>query len=114
VPPEAKEFAIVLFDPDAPNGGFLHWIVFKIPATATSLPEGSLPAGARQSQNGAGRKGYIGPCPPAGNVHHYEFRVSALRSPVDLPDGAPMGEARTQIASRAIVDGVLVGLYRRH
>src|SRR5439155_12815124 len=111
VPPESKELALVLFDPDAPNGGFLHWVVFKIPATAKSFPEGSLPAGARVAKAAAER--YVGPCPPAGKVHHYQFTLSALRSPIDLPNGAPAADVRSQISSKSIGDGVLVGLFER-
>jgi len=114
VPPEAKELALVLFDPDAPNGGFLHWVVFKIPATATSLSEGSLPAGARQARNGTGKASYQGPCPPAGKVHHYQFTLSALSAAIDLPDGADGAAVRSEISSKTIADGLLVGLYERH
>jgi Raf kinase inhibitor-like YbhB/YbcL family protein len=112
VPPDAKELALVLFDPDVPNGGFVHWVVFKIPSSTKSFPEGSLPAGVRQATAGTGKAEYVGLCPPAGKVHHYQFTLSALRSPIDLPNGAPGAEVRSQIASKKIVDGVLVGLYQ--
>jgi len=113
VPAEAKELALVLFDPDAGTGGFLHWVVFKIAPTVTSLPEGSLPAGVREAKNGAGKASYLGPCPPAGKVHHYRFTLSVLYAPIDLPDGADGGAVRKQITNTSIADGVLVGLYQR-
>jgi len=113
VPPGAKELALVVFDPDAGSGGFLHWVVFKIPPTATSFAEGSIPAGARQARNGTGKASYQGPCPPAGKVHHYQFTLSALRSPIDLPNGADGAAVRSEIASAKIADGLLVGLYER-
>jgi Raf kinase inhibitor-like YbhB/YbcL family protein len=113
VPPDVKQLALVLFDPDAPNGGFVHWVVFDIPATATSFAEGSVPAGARQAKGGSGKAGYVGPCPPAGTAHHYRFTLSALSSTIDLPDGAPAQQVRSEISSKTIADGVLVGLYRR-
>ena len=115
VPPEAKELALVVFDPDAPGGGFLHWVVFKIPVTATSFAEGSIPAGARQATNGTGKATYQSPCPPTpGKVHHYQFTLSALSALIDLPNVAQGSAVRSEIAKKKIADGLLVGLYERH
>jgi Raf kinase inhibitor-like YbhB/YbcL family protein len=113
IPSTAKELALVMFDPDAPNGGFVHWVVFKIPATTRSFPEGSLPGGVREGRAGTGKSGYIGPCPPAGPAHHYRFTVSPLSSPIDLPNGASLSELQGALAGRVIADGLLVGLYKR-
>lgn len=87
VPSGTKSFAITVFDPDAPTGsGWWHWVVFNIPATATSLPAnagdpaaGKAPAGAIQSRTDFGKQGYGGPCPPPGTPHRYVFTVHALR-----------------------------------
>ena len=114
VPPEAKELALVVFDPDAPNGGFLHWVVFKIPVSSTSFPEGSIPSGAAQATNGTGKASYQGPCPPAGKVHHYRFTLSALSSAIDLPAGSSGAAVQERIKVNAIAGGELVGLYQRH
>jgi Raf kinase inhibitor-like YbhB/YbcL family protein len=113
IPPGAKELALVMFDPDAPNGGFLHWVVFKVAPTIRSFPEGSVPAGVRQARNGTGKTGYLGPCPPVGRVHHYRFTLSALSSAIDLPDGALATDVRNEISKSSIADGLLVGLYKR-
>jgi Raf kinase inhibitor-like YbhB/YbcL family protein len=113
IPPDAKELALVLFDPDAPNGGFLHWVAFKIPPATKSFPEGSLPPGVRQAKAGAGKAQYVGPCPPAGSAHHYQFTLSALRGTIDLPDGAPGADVRAEIARLTEAEGLLVGLYKR-
>jgi Raf kinase inhibitor-like YbhB/YbcL family protein len=113
IPSTAKELALVMFDPDAPNGGFLHWVVFKIAPTVRAFPEGSVPSGVRQGRNGTGKAGYLGPCPPAGPVHHYRFTLSALRSAIDLPDGAPAADIRSEISKSSIAEGLLVGLYKR-
>src|ERR1700710_996209 len=67
IPANTKTLAIVVFDPDAPNGGFVHWVGFNMPASE-SIPEKTL-AGT-MGNNGRGAKGYTGPCPPTG-VHHY-------------------------------------------
>jgi Raf kinase inhibitor-like YbhB/YbcL family protein len=65
-------------DPDAPGGVFVHWNV-RMPATVRSLTTGHVPAGAVQGQNGFGRTGYGGPCPPKGDpAHHYVITISAV------------------------------------
>ncbi len=84
-PPATKSYAITAYDPDAPTGsGWWHWVVFNIPATATSLAEGAsntgtLPAGTIDSLTDFGAPGYGGACPPAGDKpHRYIFTVYAL------------------------------------
>jgi Raf kinase inhibitor-like YbhB/YbcL family protein len=90
-PKGTASFSLTVFDPDAPNGGFLHWRIARLPATVRSLPIGSRLGG----RNGAGQLGYTGPCPPSG-THHYRFRLVAL-----APSGKVLGSA------------LLVGLYKR-
>lgn len=71
-PRGTASFSLTVFDPDAPNGGFLHWQIARLPATAHGLPAGSQLGG----QNGSGRTGYTGPCPPSG-THDYRFQLRA-------------------------------------
>lgn len=86
VPSGAKSFALTISDPDAPGGGgFWHWVVVNIPATASGLPAGAgdklssrLPAGSSQCRNDYGESGYGGPCPPPGTIHRYVAKVYAL------------------------------------
>jgi Raf kinase inhibitor-like YbhB/YbcL family protein len=86
-PKGTKSFAINIYDPDAPTGsGFWHWVVFNIPADATSLPKGAgdpkgsgMPTGVVQSRTDYGTPGYGGPCPPKGDKpHHYNISIFAL------------------------------------
>src|ERR1700729_591038 len=86
-PKGTKSFAINVYDPDAPTGsGFWHWVVFNIPADATSLPKGAgdpkgsgMPAGVVQSRTDYGAPGYGAPCPPRGKKpHHYHFTIYAV------------------------------------
>jgi hypothetical protein len=79
-PAATKSFAVTLFDPDARDTGWWHWIAFDIPVSTTSLPKGGpLPADAVQGTNDFGDKIYDGACPPAGSgVHHYQFTVWAM------------------------------------
>src|ERR1051325_11461887 len=68
VPPAAKSLALTVDDPDAPGGSFTHWLVWKIPPSTTSIAEGQHLG--TEEQNGFGKPGYGGPCPPSG-LHHY-------------------------------------------
>jgi Raf kinase inhibitor-like YbhB/YbcL family protein len=94
-PRDTKSFAVTVYDPDAPTGsGWWHWVVFNIPPTATSIPEGrgsatDLPSGAVQSVTDFGKPGYGGPCPPPGKPHRYIFTVHALKvDKLDLDEKA--------------------------
>jgi Raf kinase inhibitor-like YbhB/YbcL family protein len=85
-PPETQSFAVTVYDPDAPTGsGFWHWVMFNIPPSVTSLPQGAgasgkEPQGAMQIENDYGTVGYGGPCPPAGKPHRYQFTIYALKT----------------------------------
>lgn len=97
-PADSKSFALTMFDPDAPHGGFLHWAVVDIPAATTSLAQdagaaGASPGGGSAYPNGAGHANYDGPCPPAGPAHHYHITVYAMPGPHAgiPPDTGPRG-----------------------
>ena len=95
-PAGTKSFALMVHDPDAPTGGsgFWHWIVYNIPADATSLPEGAtavtLPKGSVEGNTDMGKPGYIGPCPPPNAPkHHYNFMLYPLKvDKLEIPPGA--------------------------
>jgi hypothetical protein len=122
-PAGVKSFALSLFDPDAPTGaGFWHWVIFDIPASATSLPPGAgeakaglAPEGAVQGQNDAGAVGYFGPCPPEGDKpHRYRFELDAL----DVAKlGLDAGAAAATVAERArrhtLAKATLTGIWSR-
>ena len=79
VPPRARSFALVVMDPDAPHpGGWVHWVVYNVPATWRTLGARSLHT-FDEGPTSFGTRGYGGPCPPAnGHVHHYVFTLYAL------------------------------------
>src|SRR5258708_29814808 len=82
-PPGTQSFALILDDPDAPVGTWVHWVLYDLPADTGELPEGvarqeQLASGARQGRNDFGKIGYSGPCPPPGKPHRYLFKLYAL------------------------------------
>jgi Raf kinase inhibitor-like YbhB/YbcL family protein len=77
-------FALILEDPDAPGGTFMHWLIYNLPHGINNLngvapAEKNLKNGAFQAKNDFGRTGYAGPCPPKGEEHRYYFRLFALK-----------------------------------
>lgn len=113
VPAEAKALALIMDDPDAPvAGGFVHWVLFNFNTATSEIPENSVPAGAAQGQNSAGRSSYTGPCPPSG-VHRYFFKLYALDSPLDLDSQAKREDVEKAMGGHIIAKAELIGLYQR-
>jgi hypothetical protein len=77
----AAELALVVDDPDAPRGTYVHWLIVGIDPASTTLAEATVPPGVRQVRNSAGKAAYTGPCPPGGPAHHYRFTIYALQRP---------------------------------
>lgn len=118
VPDGTVSFAIIMEDPDAPSGTWVHWLVYDLPAETRALPEGlasteTLPRGGAQGRNDFGRVGYGGPCPPPGRPHRYFFRLYALNSRVNLPPGASKEELVRAMEGRIKDEAHLVGKYGR-
>jgi Raf kinase inhibitor-like YbhB/YbcL family protein len=131
-PSATREFALILEDPDAPMPQpFVHWVIYKIPGTATGLPE-AVPMGAAPSVAGStvaqgmtgfgmfARRGgpppdpgYRGPAPPAGKPHHYHFKVYALNAPIDAKDGMTKDDLLKAMEGKLIAQGEIVGVYER-
>jgi Raf kinase inhibitor-like YbhB/YbcL family protein len=112
VPAEAKNLALIVDDPDAPGGLFIHWLTWGIDPKTTDIAENSVPPNAVQGKNGFGKSGYGGPCPPSG-THRYYFRVYALDRTLNLSAGANRGELDGQMKGHIIGQGELMGRYSR-
>jgi len=118
VPEGARELALIVEDPDAPGGDFVHWIVYGIPPSLLSLDEG-LPTATHpderepimQGRNDAGRTGYYGPAPPPGKPHHYLFRLIALDQKLKLPANVDKGQFREAIRGHVIAEASLMGTF---
>jgi Raf kinase inhibitor-like YbhB/YbcL family protein len=122
-PEGTKSFALTMYDPDAPTGsGWWHWVVFDIPASATSLPKGAgvagnaqLPKGAKKGRTDFGRKEYGGAAPPPGHgPHRYIFTLYALKvDKLDVPEDASAAYIGFMIHVAKIAESKLKAKYER-
>ncbi|MGE5188771.1 MAG: YbhB/YbcL family Raf kinase inhibitor-like protein [Gemmatimonadota bacterium] len=112
VPPGARSLALIVDDPDAPRGTWVHWVVWGIDPKAREIREGVLPEGAVQGTNDFGKRRYGGPCPPSGR-HRYYFKLYALDKAVDPGAGATKARLEAAMKGHIVGKAELVGLYRR-
>ena len=110
VPKDTASLALIMHDPDAPHGDFIHWMLWNIPPVITSLLEDEAPDSAVQGMNDFGHSHYDGPCPPSG-VHSYVFNLYALDAMLDLAEGAPEEDLKTEITNHAIAKATLTGRF---
>jgi Raf kinase inhibitor-like YbhB/YbcL family protein len=106
VPVGARSLALVVSDPDAPGGTFVHWLLYDLPPRDGRLEPGHPPAGAREAANSGGKNGWYPPCPPGG-THRYLFTVYALSDEVR---GGSAQEILDDIGRRTLARGTLTGL----
>jgi len=112
IPAAAKTLALIVDDPDAPGRVWLHWTVWNIPSTETTINKNSLPAGAVEGVTDFGKSGWGGPCPPSGE-HRYFFKVYALDTKLALTPGASLSELEAAIKGHILDKAELVGVYSR-
>lgn len=114
LPRGTSELALLVEDPDAPSGVFVHWVLYRIAPGTTSIAQNGVPPGALQGRSSFGVSSYLGPCPPSGDgPHRYFFTVLALSSPLGLgPDGAA-AQVRAAAQGNTKAAGTLLGRYER-
>jgi hypothetical protein len=116
---DVKSYALILDDPDAPGGDFVHWVIFNIPGSIRELnenitPSSNIPSEVKLGTNGFGKIGYGGPCPPPGKPHHYHFKLYALDTILHhLEPGATKNQLLNAMEGHIVAKGQLVGLYKR-
>ena len=112
-PDEALGFVLILDDPDAPVGTWNHWLLYDIPNTTESLPEGG--SAGQSGTNDFGRSGYGGPCPPRGHgPHRYFFKVFAMNTPsLGLPAGAKRADLDAAMLGKVLAQAEYMGRYER-
>lgn len=114
-PPGTGAFALMIDDPDAPRGPWVHWVVYDLPGDATGLAEGAadaLPEGAREGTNSWNRTRYGGPCPPSG-THRYVHRLFALDAPLGDLGRPTADELERAMRARVLASAELLGTYAR-
>jgi len=109
VPEEAKGLVLVVDDPDAPMGTWVHWVVWNIPPT-DSIEENTVPG--VEGLNDFGKHSYGGPCPPSG-THRYFFKFYALDTNLSLPSNSRKKDVENAMKGHVLAKGELVGLYSR-
>jgi Raf kinase inhibitor-like YbhB/YbcL family protein len=111
----AKSFVLIVDDPDAPAGTWVHWVQFDIPGTTHELPEGSGAKAGIAGTNSFGKPGYGGPCPPKGHgPHRYYFRLYALKvDKLGLKQGAKREEVDRAMKPHIIAQAEYMGRYER-
>jgi len=117
-PANTESFALIMDDPDAPGGTWVHWVLYDVPADAREFPERlpsqeQLASGARQGRNDFGKIGYGGPCPPPGKPHRYFFKLYALDTKLNLKPGATKADLERTMKSHIVAHSELVGKYGR-
>ncbi len=109
IPEDAKTLVLIVDDPDAPNGTFVHWVVYNIPRFNV-IAENSIPG--NEGKNGYGETGYTGPCPPSG-IHRYYFKCYALTDKLFLENGATKQDVIDNMQNFILESAELMGKYQQ-
>ena len=116
-PAGTHNFAVIVDDPDAPAGTWVHWVLYDLPANALRLAEGiakkdRLQNGACQGRNDFGKLGYNGPCPPRGSEHRYFFKLYALDAKTNLKPGASKRDLEHAMKGHILAQSEFVGKFQ--
>lgn len=112
VPENAKSLALIVDDPDAPAGDWVHWTLWNIPPQTKNILENNIPAGAIEGKTDFGRPGYGGPCPPSG-THRYQFKLYALDTILDLNSYSAKKDIEREMKDHILDQIMFVGLYQK-
>ncbi len=108
VPEEAKSLALIVDDPDAPSGDFVHWVAWNIDPKISRISEGDR--ADEEGYTSLGKPGYVAPCPPSG-VHHYHFKLYALDQMLSLPRSSTKADLLKAMEGYILESATLTGLY---
>ena len=112
VPEDAKSLVLIVDDPDAPVGDWVHWTIWNISPDTTEIAEDSVPANSIEGVTDFGRAGWGGPCPPSGS-HRYFFKLFALDTELTLDQSAKKADILNAIKGHIIDKAELMGTYSR-
>ncbi|MCX5708646.1 MAG: YbhB/YbcL family Raf kinase inhibitor-like protein [Candidatus Omnitrophica bacterium] len=110
IPEKTKSMALIMEDPDVPQGIYVHWVRYNIPPKRTIAPD-SLPG--KPGKTDASEKGlYVGPCPRSG-VHRYYFKIYALNSQLEFKSPPTKEELEKAMHGHILASAELIGLYSK-
>ena len=112
VPSNTQSLVLIVDDPDAPSGDWVHWLVWNINPETKLITENESPQGAIQGTNDFGKQNYGGPCPPSG-IHHYQFKIYGLDTTLNLSSSSRKKDLETAMANHILDKDMLIGLYQR-
>jgi hypothetical protein len=117
-PAKAASFVLIMDDPDAPAGDWVHWVLWNLPRPVHSLPENvdkrdPMDEGSHQGRNSFGKIGYNGPCPPGGQTHRYFFRLYALDGMLELATTASRAELDAAMKGHVLAQTEYMGSFHR-
>jgi Raf kinase inhibitor-like YbhB/YbcL family protein len=111
-PQGAKSIAIIVDDPDAPVGIWVHWVIWNIAPNVKEIKENTVPQGAVEGMNDFGKHSYGGPCPPSG-THRYFFKVYALDTMFSISPNSNKADLEKAMKGHILAQGQIIGLYKR-
>lgn len=112
VPAKTQTLSLIVDDPDAPRGTWVHWVVWNIDPETVEIKENSVPKGAQQGLTDFKRNNYGGPCPPSG-THRYYFKLYALDKTLSLPSRTTKADLEKAMQGHILEKAEFVGLYKR-
>jgi len=112
VPTNTVSQALIMDDPDAPSGTWVHWVLFNLPPGLANLDQGKI-GGGSEGKNDFNKLGYGGPCPPRGSTHRYFIKIYALDKVLDLKSGATKSQLEAAMRGHLLAQGQLMGKYGR-
>jgi len=112
VPSGTKSLALIVDDPDAPAGTWVHWVVWNMGPSTIEIKENSIPSGALQGFNDFRKTDYGGPCPPSG-THRYFFKLYTLDMMLSLDPKTKKADLERAMKGHILAQCELIGLYKR-
>ena len=110
-PRKTKSLALTVHTPDAPEGVWVHWVVYNIDPAKAEVPENSTPGS--QALNDLGKYNYGGPCPADEKTHHFIFRAYAVDDILPVDEGMTMKDLEKTMNGHVIAKSEITGVYRR-
>jgi len=117
-PAGTQSLVLIVDDPDAPAGTWVHWVLYDLPPSTRRLSEALAPTpevigGGRQGVNDFGKTGYGGPCPPPGKPHRYFFKLYALDTRLNLKAGGTKPDVERAMKGHVLAKAEVIGRYRQ-